>query len=130
MLNLIEKTMDNESRPFWEGVKNNELRIQHCDDCNTHIFYPRTYCPHCFSDNVSWKKASGKGRIYSYTVVHNAFGEFADQVPYVVALVDLEEGVRMLTRIVGDRDQVAIDKPVSVTFEKVNDFTLPYFQLD
>ena len=122
--------MDDDSRPFWEGANNHKLMIQRCGDCGKHIFYPRIICPHCFSENVSWVEASGKGRIHSYTVVHKAMPPFKDQAPYVVAIIELEEGVRMLSRIVGERDQVAIDKEVSVIYQKVGeDFTLPYFKL-
>ncbi|GHO49140.1 hypothetical protein KSX_73030 [Ktedonospora formicarum] len=75
--------------------------------------------------------ASGKGTIYTYTVAHQAFGAFAEDVPFVIALVELEEGVRMMTRIIGaDRDTLAVGKGVHVTFESVGeDMTLPYFSL-
>ncbi|MFM1654140.1 Zn-ribbon domain-containing OB-fold protein [Brevibacillus sp. B_LB10_24] len=120
--------IDDDSRPYWEGLKRGELLIQRCGDCNQSIFYPRALCPHCFSERVSWEKASGRGRIYSYTVVHRAFGPY--ETPYVVAIVELEEGVRMMTRILGDREKIAIDNRVEVTFEQVDDdLTLPYFQL-
>ncbi|MGQ7279553.1 Zn-ribbon domain-containing OB-fold protein [Brevibacillus thermoruber] len=122
--------IDNDSRPFWEAAQRGELLIQRCEACSQAIFYPRAICPHCFSERVSWITASGRGRIYSYTVVHRAFGPFAEETPFVVAIVELEEGVRMMTRIKGDRGQVAIDKPVAVCFERVDeDLTLPYFTL-
>ncbi|MCF8564346.1 Zn-ribbon domain-containing OB-fold protein [Alicyclobacillus tolerans] len=122
--------LDGDSKPFWEAVQRKELLIKQCGDCHQHIFYPRSICPHCFSDNVKWVSSSGRGRIYSYTVVHRAYGPFRGQTPFVVALVDLEEGVRMMTRIQGDREKVAIDLPVRVTFEQVDEeLTLPYFEL-
>jgi hypothetical protein len=122
--------IDSDSRTFWEGLGKNKLMIQKCEDCDKHIFYPRALCPHCFSEKVSWKKASGMGKIYSYTVVHRAFGPFAEQTPYVVAIVELEEGVRMMTRIIGDRERIAIGKAVTVTFEQIEaDLILPYFKL-
>jgi uncharacterized OB-fold protein len=122
--------VDNDSQPFWEGLNRNELMIQQCEDCKQHIFYPRFLCPNCFSEQVTWTNASGLGEIYSYTVVHKAFGPFAEQTPYVVGIVELDEGVRMMTRIIGDREQIAIGKPVNVTFEKVDEeLTLPYFKL-
>lgn len=121
---------DGDSAPYWEAVNRGELLIQQCDDCTQHIFYPRSICPHCFSDHISWVKATGKGRIYSYTVVHRAFGPFAAETPYVVGLVELDEGVRMMTRILGPREEVAIDKTVEVTFVQMGeDFKLPYFKL-
>jgi uncharacterized protein len=122
--------IDDESRPFWDGLKREELMIQHCLTCDKFIFYPRLYCPHCFSDNVSWTKSSGWGHIYSYTVVHNAAPPFKNQTPFVVAIVELEEGVRMMSRIIGEQGQVQIDKTVSVIFEQIDDeLTLPYFKL-
>ncbi|WP_019119703.1 Zn-ribbon domain-containing OB-fold protein [Brevibacillus massiliensis] len=127
---IPKPVIDDDSRPFWEGLKRGELLIQRCGDCNRSIFYPRALCPHCFSERIAWEKASGRGRIYSYTVVHRAFGPYADETPYFVAIVELEEGVRMMTRILGDREKIAIDNRVEVIFEQVDDdLTLPYFQL-
>jgi uncharacterized OB-fold protein len=122
--------VDTDSQPFWEGLKQQQLMIQRCDECHRHIFYPRLLCPHCFSASVSWTQATGRGEIYSYTVVHRAFGPFADQVPYVVAIVELEEGVRMMTRIVGERERIKIGASVEVFYEKVEEeLLLPYFSL-
>ena len=122
---------DSDSRPYWQGLAQGELRIQRCDACGRAVFYPRTLCPLCFSDTLSWIVASGRGSIYSYTVAHQAFGPFAADVPFVVAIVELEEGVRMMSRIVGAaREQVEIGKAVQVTFEAVGeDLTLPCFRL-
>lgn len=130
---------DGDSRMYWEGIAHGELRIQRCDACSRPVFYPRSICPHCFSDQLSWIAASGKGTIYAYTVVHQAFGAFAGDVPFVVAIVELEEGVRMMTRIIGSplhdesggHKRVTIGAPVRVTFESVGeDVTLPYFRLE
>lgn len=131
MASMIPKPIpDGDSKPFWEGVQNHELLIQQCQDCHQHIFYPRSICPHCFSEDLSWLKSSGQGSIYSYTVVHKAFGPFREQTPYVVAIVELDEGVRMMSRIIGDRTEIAIGKPVEATFEVIDeDLTLPYFKL-
>jgi uncharacterized OB-fold protein len=126
----IMPLIDDDSRTFWEGVKNHKLMIQWCSDCKKFIFYPRIICPHCFSEKVSWVEASGQGRIHSYTVVHRAGPPFNEQTPYVVAIVELDEGVRMISRIIGDREKISIDKPVSVVYEKIDEeMTLPYFQL-
>lgn len=123
---------DGDSRMYWEGIARGELLIQRCDACSRPVFYPRSICPHCFSDQLSWIAASGKGTIYAYTVVHQAFGAFAGDVPFIVAIVELEEGVRMMTRIIGSsRERVTIGAPVRVTFESVTeDVTLPYFRLE
>ena len=122
---------DNESRPYWEGLARGELRIQRCDVCSRAVFYPRSLCPHCHSQKLSWIVATGKGTIYSYTVAHQAYGVFAQDIPFVVAIVELEEGVRMMTRIIDAlRERIAIGLAVQVTFEKVGeDLTLPYFRL-
>ena len=131
MEGLIPKPLlDGDSEPFWKGLQKKELLIQRCENCNKHIFYPRSICPNCFSEHISWVKSKGRGSIYSYTVVHRTFGPFEDQAPFVVAIVELDEGVRMLTRISGDRKQISIGKPVEITYEKIDDdLTLPYFQL-
>lgn len=122
---------DSDSRPYWEGLTQGELRIQRCNACSRAVFYPRAICPHCFSDQLSWIVASGKGTIYSYTVAHQAFGAFAAEAPFIIAIVELEEGVRMMTRIIDvQREHVRVGAPVQVTFEPVGEqFTLPYFRL-
>ncbi len=122
---------DSDTRPYWEGLAQSELRIQRCDACSRAVFYPRSICPHCHADQLSWIVASGRGTIYSYTVAHQAFGMFADETPFIVAIIELEEGVRMMSRIIdAPRERVAIGLPVQVTFETVGEnITLPYFRL-
>lgn len=119
------------ARPFWKAAREGRLIIQQCKDCKKLIFYPRIACIHCSSEKLEWVEASGKGTIYSYTVVEtNAPSAFMRDVPYVVAIVRLEEGVQMLTNIVGcDPYKVRCDMPVQVTFEKLDDeFSLPKFR--
>lgn len=122
---------DSDSRPYWEGLAQGELRVQRCNSCSKAVFYPRALCPHCFSDQLSWIVASGKGTIYSYTVAHQAFGPFAADVPFIVIIAELEEGVRMMSRLLdAPRERVMVGAAVKVTFEKVEeDLTLPYFRL-
>jgi uncharacterized OB-fold protein len=122
---------DGDSRPYWEGLAQGELRIQRCKNCAKVVFYPRAICPHCHSDQLEWIVASGKGTIYSYTVAHQAFGPFAADVPFIVALIELEEGVRMMSRIVdAPREHVTIGAPVIVTIRDEGEgLTLPYFHL-
>lgn len=127
---ITKPVYDEESKPFWEGLQNKELLIQQCGACGKNIFYPRSICPHCFSEEIQWRQSSGNGRIYSYTVVHQAFGPYKKYVPYVVGIVELDEGVRMVTRFIGNREQIEIDKKVTVSYKQIdNDFVLPYFQL-
>ncbi|HEU5230087.1 MAG TPA: Zn-ribbon domain-containing OB-fold protein [Ktedonobacteraceae bacterium] len=123
---------DSDSRPYWEGLAQGELRIQRCDACSRAIFYPRALCPHCHSEKLSWIVASGKGTLYSYTVAHQAFGAFSADAPFVIAIVELEEGVRMMSRIIdAPREQVAIGAKVQVTFQQIGeDLTVPYFRLE
>ena len=116
------------SEPFWEGAKQHKLLIQECKDCNAKIFYPRKICPECWSENLSWTEASGKGRIFSYSVTMAGVEEkFTEDLPFVLALVDLEEGVRMMTNIVDcPHDEVSIGMDVEVVFEDVTeDVSLP-----
>lgn len=115
------------STPFWEGIAEGVLRIQHCQACGRYVFYPRAVCPHCTSVDLGWVEASGSGRIHSYTVVRRAPADYRDEIPYVVALVELDEGVRMMTRLVGvEPADVRVDLPVEVAIQ--GDPRLPYFR--
>ncbi len=118
------------ARPFWDAAREEKLIYQKCKDCGTNIFYPRIACTKCFSEDIEWVEASGRGTIYSCTVVeNNPPSAFINDVPYVVAVIKLEEGVQLLSNIVGcDPYEVTCDMPVQVVFEKLNDeFTLPKF---
>jgi uncharacterized OB-fold protein len=121
---------DGDSHVFWQGCKENKLLIQKCKDCSKHIFYPRILCPHCFSEQVEWVESTGKGKIYSYTIARRGGGPaFKDDAPYAVALIELDEGVRMFSNIINiDVEKVKCDLPVEVVFEEQEDFTLPKFQ--
>jgi len=115
------------SSPFWEGVAEGVLRIQRCQACGRHVFYPRAVCPHCAAVDLCWVEASGSGRIHSYTVVHRAPAEYRDEIPYVVALIELDEGVRMMTRLVDvNPADVRVDLRVEVAIQ--GDPRLPYFR--
>jgi uncharacterized OB-fold protein len=116
--------------PFWEGTRAGKLLIQHCQACARNIFYPRLYCPFCLSDQLDWIEGSGRGIIYTFSVVeNNAPSAFAPDMPYVIAIVRLEEGVQMMTNIVGcDPAQVRCDLPVRVVFERLDErISLPKF---
>ena len=119
------------ARPFWEATRQGRLMLPHCLDCQAVFFYPRLFCPECHSDQLDWVQASGRGTLYSYTVVQsNSPSPFLADIPYVVAIVKLEEGVQMCTNIVdGPPDELKCDMPVEVVFEPLNDeFTLPKFK--
>ena len=119
------------SLKFWEGAKENKLLIQECRECGKLIFYPRKSCPECWSSDLGWSEASGKGKVYTYTVtLTDVEQKFAEDLPYVLAYVDLEEGIRMMTRIVGcEPEEVHIGMDVEVVFEEVTEeFSLPFFR--
>lgn len=116
--------------PFWEAARDKKFLIQHCEACKENIFYPRIRCPKCHSDRLGWIEASGKGTIYSYTVVlNNAPSAFLTDMPYIVAIVRLEEGVQLLTNIIEcDPEKIECDMPVEVVFKAIDEFTLPLFR--
>jgi len=111
-----------ESAPFWKAAKEHRLLIPRCRRCQKFWFPPSRLCPHCLSDDAGWETVSGRGKIYSFVVFHRVYHPaFAGEVPYVVAIVELEEGPRMLTNIVGvPIDQVRCNMPVEVVFDDVS----------
>ena len=121
-----------ENRPYWEGCRQGKLLLQHCQQCQQYQFYPRLYCMQCGSDKLQWAEASGRGRIYSYTIIHrNKTPEFVQDVPYNVAIIQLDEGPRMMANIVGsDNSQLGVELPVTVVFDPVTDeISVPRFKL-
>lgn len=123
--------IDPDSAPYWEALQQERLILKSCGDCGMSHFYPRELCPHCHSDKLSWIDARGGGTVYSYTVCRRPAGPaFADEVPYVVAIIELDEGPRMMSRISCDPDSVTIGQRVTVRFERQSDeLTLPMFDL-
>ena len=120
-----------ESKPFWAGAKDHKLLVQKCDSCGTHRFPPSTVCVQCGAGEYRWVAASGRGRVCSFVTYHRLYHEaWQDEVPYVVAVVELEEGPRMISNIVGiEPDKVVCDMTVEVTFDDVTaDVTLPKFR--
>jgi uncharacterized OB-fold protein len=120
-----------ENRPFWEGCQQEKLLLQYCERCQHYQFYPRLYCMQCGFEGLRWREVSGHGVIYSYTIIHqNKSPEFTNDTPYNVALVQLEEGPRMLSSIVDIApEELHVDLPVSVVFEKVTEsISLPRFR--
>lgn len=119
--------------PFWESMKAHAMQVQHCNACGQHIFYPRGLCPNCFSSDLAWQPVSGKGNVYAFTIVHRAQNPaFAEDVPYVVAMIELEEGVRMMSNLIDvapDPEQVKVGMPVEVVYDDVSEaITLPKFR--
>jgi len=119
------------SRPFWEAAKRHELQIQHCASCGPHIFYPRALCPECLSSDLQWVKVSDKGTVYSFTIAQApTHPTFAEDVPYVIAIVELAEGPHVTTNITGCKpDEVRVGMPVVAAFDDVTpEITLVKFR--
>ena len=124
-------TVSGETKPFWDACRRGQLLIQKCDRCDEFQFYPRGICANCWSEDIRWVTASGKGTVWTYTVTYqNRTPGFAEDVPYVLALVELEEGVRMFTNIIECQPRdVSIGMPVEVTFVQANNqISVPYFK--
>ena len=114
---------------YWEGCKRHQLPLQRCQNCGAFRFYPRPMCPNCNSMDYEWVKAIGKGRVYSWTVAVQRFHP-ALEVPYIIAIVELEEGVRMTSNIIDCKpEELSVGMPVEVIFDDVTeDITLPKFK--
>lgn len=118
------------SRPYWEACQRDELLLQICRNCQRHIFYPRLRCPFCGSPRIEHVAASGRGHVYSYSVVHAAPNSaYAAGGPYVVVLVELDEGPRMMANLVGPGALDAqVGDQVTATFEvRAGGFKVPQF---
>jgi len=119
------------SQPFWEAAKRHQLLMPRCRRCNKLFFYPREVCPTCLQSDIEWQKVSGNGRLHSFTVIHQpANPNFTDDVPYVYAMVQLDEGPRMIANLVGCAPADAkVDMPVTAVFDDVTpDWTLVKFR--
>lgn len=122
---------DAESEHYWQGARRHQLVIQRCGDCDFYIHYPKGRCPQCQSLNVTESVVSGRGTVYSFSIVHVKLAPGFDP-PYVVALVELDEqaGLRLVTNIVQSPiEAIHIGMPVDVVFEDVTpEITLPFFR--
>ena len=121
-----------ESRGFWEGAKAKRLMLPRCNACGRFWFPPSQRCRHCLSADFEWQQSAGAGRIYSFVVYHRVYHPaFENDVPYVVAIVELDEGPRLLSNIVGTPpDQVRCDARVRVVFEDAEPgVTIPKFEI-
>ena len=120
-----DPTTNLETERYWAAARDGQLLVKICNVCGEAHYYPREICPHCGSTDTEWREASGKGVIYSYSVMRRA------EIPYVIAYVTLDEGVTMMTNIVdADFDAIAIGKAVEVTFrETEGGMALPVFRL-
>ncbi len=110
------------TKPFWEAASRGELLVQRCRKCGFHIWYPRPSCPRCGSLELEWAKSSGLGTVYSYTVIRRVVAnspDFQRDIPFVVAEVDLDEGVRLYGRLDVKPEDARTGMRVRVEFEKV-----------
>ena len=121
-LPLANVEVNAETQPFWDALKNNTLLLPRCNSCTSVVWYPRAHCPVCFSTKLQWEEMSGRGTIYSYSIVTKGNGRWKDSGPYVVAYVELAEGPRILTNIVGVApSDVYINMPVQAVFDSGDD---------
>ncbi len=121
-----------ETQPFWDGTRAHRLMLPWCLDCGRPHFYPRSLCPLCMSPSLEWRQASGRGAVHTFVINHTPARGF-DTVPYVIAVIDLAEGPRMLSNVVVEGEptpeKVWIDMPVEVFFDEVTaGVTLPRFR--
>ncbi|HEY7106843.1 MAG TPA: OB-fold domain-containing protein [Acidimicrobiia bacterium] len=128
---MVEPPVTEVTEPFWEATRERRLLIPWCIECDAPVWYPREICPTCLGSALEWRDASGAGEVYACTVEHRVTmpGPWGDE-PYVVALVVLEEGPRMMTNVVGcDPATVTVGMAVRVTWEELSDGrNLPLFE--
>lgn len=117
-----------ETKPFWDATAEGKLVLPKCNGCATVIWYPRGICPECHGTDIGWIDASGRGTIYSFTIVRR--GGYARGEPYALAYVELDEGPRMMTNIVDcDLERLEVGQPVQVVFHDTGHGTaLPRFR--
>ncbi len=119
------------NKDFWEATRRHELVLQSCRKCGSYRYPAGLICPECLSDELVWRKVSGRGVVYTWTVFHRAYHPaFVDDLPYAVVAVELEEGPRIVTNLVDCKlENIKIGMPVEVVFEDINDeISLPKFR--
>ena len=128
----LPRTDEFDTREFWAGTKEKVFRYQQCKHCQTVIFYARRHCTGCIDGDLEWKTASGRATLYTYSVVRQSYHPFfRNQVPYAVAWVDLEEGPRILSNVVGVADplkDIHIGMPLELEWEEHDTLCIPLFR--
>lgn len=121
------------TRPFWDATKSERFLVQWCGACNTPIFYPREVCPQCLSsESLEWRESAGTGQVHAVSVQHRPANPLmADRVPYAVAIVELDDGIRLMSNVVNcDPETVTVGQQVQLTWEPLSDGrNLPLFEL-
>ncbi|MEV6313694.1 Zn-ribbon domain-containing OB-fold protein [Streptomyces sp. NPDC051776] len=118
------------TRPYWDAAAEGRLLIRRCADCGVAHHYPREFCPACWGENVTWQRASGRATLYTWSVVHrNDLPPFGERVPYTAAVIELAEGPRMMTEIVGcPEHDLRIGMDVRVAFRTSEGVSVPVFR--
>ncbi|MEU4268582.1 Zn-ribbon domain-containing OB-fold protein [Streptomyces sp. NPDC026092] len=129
-MTAADPDIDAFTRPYWEAAGEGRLLLRRCAGCARAHHYPREFCPHCWSEDVSWEPASGRATLYTWSVVHrNDLPPFGARVPYVAAVVDLAEGPRMMTEVVGVAEGgLRIGMALEVTFRTEGETRVPVFR--
>jgi uncharacterized OB-fold protein len=123
--------VEDETRPYWEAAKQGRLLLKRCNACGAVHHYPRPFCPACWSEDVAWEQASGRGTVYTYSIVfRNDLPPFSEWGAYVPAVVELAEGPRLMTNIVDCAPQeLAVGMPVEIAFRDLTDeWAAPVFR--
>ncbi|GAB2560057.1 Zn-ribbon domain-containing OB-fold protein [Gracilibacillus alcaliphilus] len=128
-ISLPQPTITPISQPFWDYIQEKKFYLQCCQDCHKWVFYPRAHCPDCFGSDLKWQAASGNGKLTTWSVVHRAgHPAWQERAPYVVGIVELEEGPSLLTHLLIDEQDLYYQLPVEINFQSINGFLLPFFQ--
>jgi Predicted nucleic-acid-binding protein containing a Zn-ribbon len=128
---IILPPITHETKPFWEYARKHELRIPRCMDCKRHFFPPSSFCPYCLSENIEWVKSSSRGKVKSWIIVQDTpNSKWGEKVPDNVVLVELDEGPRLISQLIGiDNNSIKGDMEVEVFFEDItNEISLPKFK--
>src|SRR4030095_6799522 len=128
----LPSLQEHDTRACWEATKQRELKYQKCNDCDAVVWYPRSHCTSCLSQSLAWHTSSGKGTLYSFSVVRQSYHPFfRPRVPYAIAWIDLDEGPRLLSNVVGVKDrgkELAIGQRVVVEWEPYEELAIPLFK--
>ncbi|WP_431803870.1 Zn-ribbon domain-containing OB-fold protein [Halobacillus andaensis] len=128
-ISLPGPTITPVSKPFWDSIKEGILSLQQCDECREWIFYPRNHCPHCFHDSLTWKQASGNGKLKTWSVIHRAgHPAWQEYTPYIVGVVQLAEGPSLLTHLPIKEADLVYNMEVTLDIHSVGPHPLPFFK--
>ena len=120
-----------ETLPYWEAARRGELCLPRCTACDAFFFYPRPFCPTCHGTDIEWRQVSGRGRLHTYLINHRPAPGFQQEAPYVIAIVELEEGPRMMSNLVGVEptpEALPLDLPLTVEFAERGEWKVPVFR--